>query len=106
MSKEFTKKILSIFNHSDYSWLDINSEDVENITDEIEQHWKCPIKNEPPINKEILVKNQNGKYHLTFWYRLKLSFDVNYPYKPIYGIFGCQSKGVDLYGWKYIILEY
>jgi len=46
---------------------------------------------EPPSNIELLAQNPEGQNHLTHW-------------RKEYGIFSCQAKGEDSFGWKWKLI--
>lgn len=54
--------------------------------------WKCPIRDTPPKNKELLVKSPDGVYNIA-------------SYREAYNIFTCQLKGESMYDWKYFVIE-
>ena len=54
--------------------------------------WKCPIKETPPTNKELLLKSPDGAYIIGL-------------YRPSYRIFTCQNKNENMYDWQYFVIE-
>lgn len=57
----------------------------------MESIFKDPIIEQPPTEKELLVKSPDGVYHLAY-------------YRITYNIFTCQSKHESISGWKYIVI--